>query len=143
MDASERRAIEQECRDLVVRLTRHNDLGESEAAADLFTEDGTWVRGGKPYTGRAQLIDSFAGRTETAILRHMATNILIDVKDENNAEGVTYYMLMRDDPGTAEPEFPLEMKLPGSMGEWLDRFVRTPNGWRFSERVVRRLFQRA
>ncbi len=51
MDATERRNIERECSDLVVALTHYGDHHQHEAAVDLFTPDGTWIRGGKPYTG--------------------------------------------------------------------------------------------
>ncbi len=43
MDAGERRAIEEECKGLVVSLVHHSDHGEDEAAVDLFAADGTWV----------------------------------------------------------------------------------------------------
>jgi len=143
MDATERRSIEQECRDLVVTLTHYSDHGQHEQAVDLFTPDGTWIRGGKPYTGRSEMLQSFNRGSGTQVIRHVTSNIRIEVKDERTAEGVTYYIAFNQDPGAASPKLPLPFAPPFSMGEWHDKFVRTPAGWRFSHREVKRLFQRA
>jgi len=142
MDTNERAGIERECHDLVVTLTHYSDHGEVEKAVDLFTPDGTWIRGGKPYVGRAEMLDSFKRGSGTQVIRHVTSNIRIVVKDERNAEGVSYYVAYNQDPGTDAPKFPLPFAPPFSMGEWHDKFVRTPSGWRLSHREVKRLFQR-
>jgi hypothetical protein len=144
MDSNERRNIVQECRDLVVALTQHSDHGEHEKAVDLFTPNGSWIRGGKPYTGRAEMLQSFnrAG-TGHPVIRHFTSNIQIDVTDDNTATGVTYYIAFNQDGGSTTPKFPLPFGPPFSMGEWHDKFARTPAGWRFTHREVKRLFQRA
>jgi len=142
MDANATRQIQEECRELVVRLTHHSDHGEHQQAVDLFTADGTWIRGGKPYTGRAEMLQSFARGTGTTVIRHFTSNIRIEVKDERSAAGVTYYIAFNHDPGTASPSLPLPLGPPFSLGEWHDSFVRTQAGWRFARREVKRLFQR-
>jgi len=140
MNDSERRTIEQQCRDLVVQLCQLSDHGEREKSVDLFTQDGTWIRGGKPYKGREEMLQSFRG-SPTQVIRHLTSNILITVKDANAAEGVTYYLAFHNDPGTAQPKLPLPLEPPFSLGEWHDKFVRTPAGWRISHREVKRFFQ--
>jgi hypothetical protein len=139
MNDTERRTIEQQCRDLVVQLCQLSDHGEREKSVDLFTADGTWIRGGKPFKGREEMLQSFRG-SPTQVIRHLTSNILITVKDDNSAEGVTYYLAFHNDPGTAEPKLPLPLE-PFSLGEWHDRFTRTPSGWRISHREVKRFFQ--
>jgi len=129
--------------DLIVTLTHLSDHREDGKAVDLFIPDGTWVRGGKPYTGRAAMLQSFQQGSQTAVTRHVTTNARIEVKEDGTAESVTYYVAYRGDPGTAEAKFPLPLGAPFSMGEWHDRFVRTPAGWRFTRREVKRLFQRS
>ena len=140
MNDSERRIIEQQCRDLVVQLCQSSDHGEREKSVDLFTADGTWIRGGKPFKGREEMLQSFRG-SPTQVIRHLTSNILITVKDENSAEGVTYYLAFHNDPGTAQPKLPLPLEPPFSLGEWHDKFVRTPSGWRIAHREVKRFFQ--
>ena len=141
MDKTERKQIEQECRDLVTMLTQYGDHREAEKAVALFAEDGTWIRGGKPFKGRAALLDSYSRGSATQVTRHVGANTMITVTDENNAEGVTYYIAYHHDPKTASPTLPLPLDPPFSMGEWHDKFVRTPEGWRFSFRETKRLFQ--
>ena len=142
MDQAARRESEREIWDLIVALTLHGDHREDDKAVDLFIPDGTWIRGGKPYTGRQAMLASFKQGSQTAVTRHVTTNSRIEVKEDGTAESVTYYVAYRADPGTAEAKFPLPLGLPFSMGEWHDRFVRAPQGWRFSRREVKRLFQR-
>jgi hypothetical protein len=139
MNDTERRTIEQQCRDLVVQLCQLSDHGEREKSVDLFTADGTWIRGGKPFKGREEMLQSFRG-SPTQVIRHLTSNILITVKDDNSAEGVTYYLAFHNDPGTAQPKLPLPLE-PFSLGEWHDKFTRTPSGWRISHREVKRFFQ--
>jgi hypothetical protein len=141
MDHKEQLEIERECHDLVVTLCQLSDHGENAKAVDLFSPDGTWIRGGKPYKGRAEMLESFNRGSGHSVIRHLTSNIKIDVKDANTAEGVTYYLAINHDPGTATPKLPLPLN-PFSMGEWHDKFVKTPSGWRFSFREVKRIFQR-
>ena len=143
MDARERREIEEACKGLVVSLVHHSDHGVDEAAVDLFTADGVWVRGGKPFTGRDQLLQSFAARSKSVVTRHFTSNIRIVVTDDDNAEGVSYFMAFNHDSGTDQPELPLPVNLPFSIGEYHDKFVCTPAGWRFAHRMIKRVFQRA
>jgi hypothetical protein len=126
----------------VISLVHHSDHGEDEDAVDLFTADGTWVRGGKPFTGRDQLLQSFAARSKSVVTRHFTSNIRIVVTDDNNAGGVTYFMAVNHDAGTDDPELPLPVNLPFSIGEYHDKFVRTQAGWRISHRMITRVFQR-
>ena len=140
MTTDERKRIEQECRDLVNRLVQYSDHHLKKESSELFTADGTWIRGGTPYTGWTAIIDSFKG-SPTEFIRHLATGTVVDVEDERSARGVTYYLVYRHDPKTSGPKLPMPLERPFSMGEWHDRFVKTDEGWRFSHREVKRLFQ--
>lgn len=142
MSPEERRSIERECAELIVALTHCSDHDERQRAVELFTPDGVWIRGGKPYVGRAEMLQSFAG-SATAVTRHMTSNIRVAVKDDRTAAAVTYYVAYRHDPGAADAKLPLPLSAPFSMGEWHDSFTRTPEGWRFTRREVKRLFQRS
>lgn len=138
MEANERLKIEQECRDLVTKLNHFHDHRRAEEAAALFAEDGCWIRRGRPTRG-AELLASFQ-RGGTRVNRHVGAATLITVLDEDHAEGVTYYLALHHDPGTAEAKLPLPFEPPTTMGEWHDKFVRTPQGWRFAQRETLRVF---
>jgi hypothetical protein len=142
MVADERQRIEQDCHELIISFTHCLDHGESERAVSLFTSDGVWRRAGKSLTGRDQILASLRERKATSLVRHFTANIKIEVMDENNAEGVTYYTAYQGDAETAPLALPLPLRLPLSIGEWHDKFVRTPSGWRIALRETRRLFQR-
>lgn len=139
MHENERLKIQQECRDLVTKLNHYNDHRRSEEAAALFAEDGAWIRRGRPIRGKAELLASFQ-RGGTRVNRHVGAATLITVQDEDHAEGVTYYLALHHDPGTGDAKLPLPFEPPTTMGEWHDKFVRTPQGWRFAERSTVRVF---
>ena len=140
MNNEERREIERACVDLIHRLAQYSDRDERQRSADLFTADGTWIRGGTPYTGREAILSSFKS-PPGQVLRHFVTGTVVDIDDANTARAVSYYLLYRHVPETAEPKLPLTLGMPFSLGEWHDKFVRTADGWRISHREVRRLFQ--
>lgn len=142
MDANQRKQIEQECRDLVIAITQYGDHRDAEKATALFAEDATWLRAGKPYKGHAEILESYRRSSKTQVTRHMNGGTMVTIKDDNHAESVTYYIALHHDPKVETPKFPLPFDPPFSMGEWHDKFVRTPQGWRFSSRETKRLFER-
>ena len=140
MDRQQQLEIERACVDLIHRLAQYSDRDERERSAGLFTPDGIWIRGGTPYTGREAILSSFKG-PPGQILRHFVTNTVVDIADDSHAQAVSYYLLYRHVPVTAEPKLPMTLGMPFSLGEWHDKFVRTAGGWRISHREVRRLLQ--
>jgi hypothetical protein len=136
MQPDERRAAEQACRDLVTALVHFADHGLAERAADLFAIDATWVRSGTAYTGRAEILRSFAAKAP-CVIRHLTTCTLVELVDDCNATGVSYYLAYRH-AGTSLDPLPLDR--PVAMGEWHDHFVRTEAGWRFAHRRALRVF---
>jgi ketosteroid isomerase-like protein len=141
MDIKDRRGIEDECRDLVVAWAHHTDQGRFEKTAELFADDATWMRGGKPLKGRNEILANLQKRASTTVVRHLVAGIRIEVKGADTAEGVTYYIVFG---GKAESE-PVKLPLPinhvFAMGETHDSFRLTPGGWRIAYRETRRLFE--
>jgi hypothetical protein len=142
MDRSQTEQIEQRCRDLVLAVTQYGDHGETVKAVELFAEEGTWIRGGRPFTGREELLASYDVQPRSQVTRHVNGGTVITVQDENNAEGVTYYLAYRYNADNEEAQLPLPLESPFSMGEWHDRFVHTAQGWRFASRATKRVFVR-
>jgi len=137
MEMSERIAIERECQRLVTVYCHHVDHGEAEKIADLFTDDGQWLSPEIKMIGKEQIMKGFALRqANTARMsRHVCNNFLIDVIDENNAEGTVYLTLYRHDGEAGRKVSPMDDQ-PVLIGEYRDRFVRTDDGWRFSKREI-------
>ena len=86
--------------------------------------------------GRAEISAAFSQREANAarISRHVCCNLLIDVIDENNASGVVYLTLYRNDGEVGRRSAPSDV--PDIVGEYRDTFVRTKDGWRFKRRDI-------
>jgi len=141
LDTLEKLLIERECQRLILRLTHLVDHHVPEEAADLFATNGVWIRGGKTYQGRDGIVGSFEGLDQIRV-RHVVSNVSVEVSGPETADSTSYYVLFRHDPGAGATDLPMPMQLPFSMGEWHDRFVLENGRWRFAFREVKRLFQR-
>lgn len=142
MDDGTRTQIERACERLVMTYTHLVDFGGADKIADLFTEDGEFVGGGANLMkGKEQLKKGFGRRQKSKrISRHVCTNLLIDVIDDDNAKGLVYLSLYRHDP--KEDAGPDPMKgaapLPGPnlIGQYEDTFQRVRGQWLFAQRKI-------
>lgn len=137
MTDAERNEIERACARLVTEYCHVIDHGEAARVADLFTDDGVWRSPEVTMNGIDEVRSGFQARQDNAarMSRHVCNNLLVDVIDEDNAEGCVYLTLYRHDGEEGRPVSPL--KGPVAVGEYRDRFRRTPQGWRFAERDTR------
>src|SRR3954465_1522435 len=99
MDDMQRLLIERACARLVTEYCHFVDHGEAAKIAGQFTEDGVWASARDVRTGREAIAKSFQKRQDNTarMSRHVCSNLLIDVIDENNASGVVYLTLFRHD----------------------------------------------
>ena len=136
MDDLKRLVIERACARLVVQYCHFIDHGEAARVAELFCEDGVWASPENTMTGRAAILKGFTHRqnNKARMSRHVCDNLLLDVVDDNTAEGVVYLTLYRHDGEEgrgASPAGPPEL-----VGEYRDRFRNTADGWRFERREI-------
>lgn len=140
MDDIERMLIERECDRLVTAYCHLIDHGEAAKVVDLFSEDAIWAAPGMKMEGREQLRAGFQQRQAQTerMSRHVCHNFQCNVIDENHAEGVVYLTLYRND---GEPDRKISPLVgPAMVGEYRDRFVRTPDGWRINHRELEASF---
>jgi hypothetical protein len=135
MTTAERIAIERACERLVHHYSRALDLGDMNAAADCFAEEGSLARPMTPdvvIQGREAVRASLLSRPKTLLTKHLATNVMIDVEGPDHARGLSYLTMISCTPGDAKPPF----ASPGPLwfGEFADRFVRVGGEWKFLER---------
>ena len=137
MDISKRLEIESECARLVALYCHYVDHGEAERIADLFAKDGAWRSPEVTMQGVDEVRRGFASRqANTARMsRHVCNNLVVDVIDEDHAEGCVYLTLYRHDGEEGRALSPMEDQ-PVLVGEYRDRFVRTGDGWRFADREI-------
>jgi hypothetical protein len=137
VDRLERMSAQWECEQLIRRYAYLNDYGEYEALAGLFAEDGMLSRsdsGGKPVVGRQAILDFFRARPNR-LSRHLVNNIVINLETERTARGACYVILYATiaTEGTKGKIPRAERRVIGCCD---DRFVKTPDGWRFAERKL-------
>jgi hypothetical protein len=137
VDEFERMSIERACERLVSTYSHFVDFGEAARIADLFSEDGEFTTPGVvTLKGQKELRAGLGERQKKSarIARHVCTNLLVTVLDSDHAEGVVYVTIYRHDRAPGEGDAPPPIGLPLMLGEYRDRFVRTPGGWRFARR---------
>ncbi len=136
MDDQERLLIERACERIVTLYCHYVDHGEAGRIADLFSKDGVWRSPEITMDGIDEVRAGFARRqaNRARMSRHVCNNCVIDVIDEDHAEGLVYLTLYRHDGKEGRRLSPLEG--PQLVGEYRDKFVRTPDGWRFAEREI-------
>lgn len=118
-----RAEIERLCTRLIHVYANANDRGDWEAVANLYAPDGVMYRPtapDEPVSGRDVILASLRARPPR-VTRHVCANVVIDVTGDTQAVGESAILLF-----TGAPE-PL-------VGSYHDRFVLTPEGWRFAER---------
>lgn len=118
---------------LIFAYAERLDAGDFGGVADLFTY-GTLRSEGQPgaLSGREEVLALYThtvrlydGRPRT---RHVTTNVVIDLGDDDTATARAYFTVFQ-----ASPELPLQ---PIVAGRYVDRFLRRDGAWWFAERVI-------
>jgi len=137
MDIQQRHQIEHECERLVykwLRLFEH----EHSKVAEMFTEDAVWRGTENAVKGRDAIRETFLRVEKHAapeVNTLVATNVVIDVIDENNATGefyVTHYQHIRQ----GENKGPYPLYDPNSIGRWVDEYKRVNGEWKIALRTL-------
>lgn len=136
--------IERACAKLIVALADYTDRGDYEAALGLFDADAVMDRDGEHFIGIESLRAAYAARPQNRITCHMLSNVIVEVIDADTAVARSMVTVYRHrGEGATRPVPPYPLSGPETIGAYRDRFVRTPSGWRLSERITRTLFQAA
>jgi hypothetical protein len=134
--AAERIEVERACERIVYAYSRALDLGDMSAAADFFAENGSFARPMAPQKviqGREAIRAALLTRPKTLLTKHIATNVMIDVVNREEARGLSYLtMISTTPPSDAAP--PYVSAGPVYFGEIKDRFVRESGEWKILER---------
>lgn len=146
IDSLERMVAVRDCEDLIVRYAQLIDFGAPGRVWELFAEDGVWEMPleGLRFAGhdelRTQVPAHLADDARTT--RHVCTNVDITLSGPDTAEGFCYFVNFRHDfdETVSTSEDGIRTLAPtGSpryVGEYVDRFVLTRDGWRFAHRRV-------
>jgi len=142
-DVTQRMADERACERLIARYTHLVDFGDAPGIADLFTTAGTWRSDEVLMDGQSEIRAGFGRRQGVTRRqsRHVCTNVVVDV-DGDEATALCYLVNYRHDSESGVAEQPAPADVPKYVGEYHDRFVRTPDGWRFADRHFQLAFVR-
>nr|WP_281061210.1 nuclear transport factor 2 family protein [Sphingobium sp. Sx8-8] len=125
---SDREAIRQ----LLAAYNINGDRGRVDLLADTFAEDGVIEFSGERTQGRAAIAARLGGgsrggeggkSSRLTVTRHHLATSLVEI-DGDSADARTYFMVHTDIG-------------PDHHGVYVDRLIRTPQGWRFAHRQVR------
>ena len=141
VDEDERRRIERECREIMVRMGHHLDSGRFEEFVDYFTADAEWHRRGKQLKGREAILAQLHKRSPTLILRHVFTNFVVNVHDMDHAHCQAYMLGFRYDSGEVSSTPPPFRDANRALWIYHDDLVRTEAGWKVSRRSAERIFE--
>jgi ketosteroid isomerase-like protein len=141
LDAIKRMEIERACERLVNVYANRIDAYDYEGFLKLWAEDAVWNVLGKEWRGHAGIRRGLEARDQTMICRHLVSNIVIDVADENRASGVCYTIAYR--VLNARGKAPALFEPPQFLVDYRDSFVRdSRRGWLFARRDVSSAMQR-
>jgi uncharacterized protein (TIGR02246 family) len=143
MDRDQARAIEWDCAQVVQKFYHCLDHKKYDEMADLFAEDGTWVRLGKPLQGRENIRKAMRER-ESWLTAHLVSNLHVTVIDADHAETMQYITLYRHegvDTGggkvAAQP-----VVLPLAVLRHRDRLVRERGTWKIHNKSSQQIMMR-
>jgi hypothetical protein len=139
MNEEQRYAIEWDCQKLSRQYYHLMDQRNYDDAVMLFLADVHWEIMGLDLRGRKAVRDAFSGLTDSTI-RHVLTNTVVDVIDEDNATSVSYVTIYVEKGFPDDGPIPFEG--PNRLGENHDRLVRTEEGWRIAHRTGQLPFAR-
>jgi hypothetical protein len=135
MNDADRIAIEWECTKLINVYALRNDAGDWDSVAALYAQDGLMTRPSapdKPVVGREAILAGFKARPARAG-RHVVSNIVVDVESATQASGYSVILLFQGE-ASADGGLPVRDPKGPLVGYFKDRFTKTAEGWRFSER---------
>ena len=130
-----RREIEWDCQKLILQFYGYLDEKRYDELANLFADDGAWVRLGQELVGPNSIKKAMKER-ESWLTMHLVTNIRINVVDEYLAETIQYITLYRQED--VDPESgPLPVVMPLGLLRHTDTLVRINNTWKFKRKASR------
>ncbi|MDB5715713.1 MAG: nuclear transport factor 2 family protein [Sphingomonadales bacterium] len=121
-------------RHLMAVYNINGDRGRVTALAEAFAEDGVIEFSGEITKGRAAIIERLSGGSGVKrnpaleLSRHHITTSLIEI-DGDTAQARTYFQVLSNEGLDHH-------------GHYIDRIVRTGEGWRIAHRNVRIDFQK-
>lgn len=92
---------------------------------------------GDPLVGRDAIRNAYAQRPPGRITRHLITNTVVTLELPDHAHATSHALLWSADAATEPSPFGRRAHPRQVLGEFADRFILTPDGWRLQHREAR------
>ena len=120
----------------------HTDRNEFAKAANLCAADAIWYMDDRELQGRDKILAAMDQGMAGGTVRHVQTNTIVTVIDEDHAEANWYATIYRThDVRNSDSEGPLPFEGPDKLSNFHAELVRTLDGWRFARRGSQVVFQ--
>ena len=132
--------VRAECAWLMIKAFRCLDVHDVDGFVSLFSDDATFDRPGLSVRGTAALREFAEARSRARVTRHVLAPPVIDAEEMGLAKGVGVFVLY-EAVATGQPG-PLSLDAPVAVGELLQSYCRTPQGWKISSSSVQPIFRK-
>jgi len=135
MEAAHIQSIEAACTKLVNLYYQYNDNRQFQDASLLFAEDGALSRPTDPENftvGRDNILAAWESRPKARITRHIISNIIINVENEEQAKGTCYATLFMAPIDGEKARFGVKASPSQLVGEFDIDFALTDDGWKIA-----------
>ncbi len=132
------RSIEWDCARTLTRFFNYFDQWRYEDMIALFALDGVWHRQGKALQGEA-IMAALNARSRTQTVRHVITNIQVDVKDTTSTDFILYVTAYTHDSGV-KADTPPVIQMPSLLLVVLGELVKRGDDWKIARMSMNREF---
>ena len=143
MDKETELGIEWDVQKTLRQYYHYVDQREYEKAAALFTPDLDWEVMGLRVESLEAMLDALQNSLGSDTIRHILTNAIVTVIDEDHASATTYCTFYYTAGVRIEDQDdPLEFEGPHRTSDGYVELVRTPDGWKIAKRRSQLIFRR-
>lgn len=137
MSETDIRNAEQACHALCVEYAEIVDSQDYGRLGEIFASDALFARPTNVpdvVRGLDNIIAMFTSRPRERLTHHIMSNIRVRIEGPDTASGTCRVLLFTSDTSELETSEGRKVSDKQLMGTYIDRYVRTKNGWRFAER---------
>lgn len=143
MDRTQERTIEWECQKVLRQYYQLVDQRRYKKAAKLFTPDIEWQAFGVNLKGREEILSGLIGGLANGTIRHIITNTIVNVIDENHAISRSYNTdYYAPDLKLEDSAKPLPFSGPHRIEDNYSELQRVDGNWLISKRDIKLIFRR-
>ena len=128
---SDRQEIIQACSDLVLDYALYRDQHDTQKLVELFTADAQMTVLGQTLKGRAAIRQRTLAAAKGPKTRHMMSTIRITPRGNDRASGISYVAVYAATGAEGQIQ---SVAGPAIIGNYVDEFERTSEGWRIASR---------